>query len=181
MTKIVSPIKLTAKQERFIQEYLIDLNATQAAIRAGYSKRTANRIATENLSKPGIKDAIFEAQKKLAEEAKLTQQKIIEQLQADHDGAKEAEQYGAAVKATELMGKHIGMFSDRLKIGGDPDAPPIQLVDMPPMPKTIAEWEKQVLEAREQRKQLEEKKALEDKQKEDASNQAFALPSEKDE
>lgn len=49
---------LSDKQERFCQEYLIDLNATQAAIRSGYSRRTANRIATENLSKPVIADRI---------------------------------------------------------------------------------------------------------------------------
>lgn len=50
--------KLTPKQEMFCREYLIDLNATQAAIRAGYSENTANRIATENLSKPVIKNYI---------------------------------------------------------------------------------------------------------------------------
>jgi phage terminase small subunit len=45
-------MKLTAKQRRFVQEYLIDLNATQAAIRAGYSKNSARQVGTENLSKP---------------------------------------------------------------------------------------------------------------------------------
>ena len=50
--------KLTAKQQRFCDEYLIDLNATQAAIRAGYSKKTANRIGTENLSKLVIREYI---------------------------------------------------------------------------------------------------------------------------
>ena len=45
---------LTDKQEMFCREYLIDLNATQAAIRAGYSEKTANRTASENLSKPDI-------------------------------------------------------------------------------------------------------------------------------
>ena len=50
--------KLTAKQQRFCDEYLIDLNATQAAIRAGYSKKTAKQIATENLSKPYLREYI---------------------------------------------------------------------------------------------------------------------------
>lgn len=50
--------KLTAKQKRFCDEYLIDLNATQAAIRAGYSKKTARAIANENLTKPAIKEYI---------------------------------------------------------------------------------------------------------------------------
>lgn len=56
--------KLTVKQKRFCDEYLIDLNGTQAAIRAGYSKKTANRIATENLSKLVISDYI---EKRMAE------------------------------------------------------------------------------------------------------------------
>ncbi|WP_200781116.1 terminase small subunit [Klebsiella oxytoca] len=51
---------LTDKQEMFCREYLIDLNATQAAIRAGYSAKTANRTASENLSKPDIKSRIAE-------------------------------------------------------------------------------------------------------------------------
>lgn len=50
--------KLTAKQQRFCDEYLIDLNATQAAIRAGYSKKTARQIGQENLTKPDIAEYI---------------------------------------------------------------------------------------------------------------------------
>ncbi len=50
--------KMTAKQQRFCDEYLIDLNATQAAIRAGYSENTARQIGTENLSKPSIREYI---------------------------------------------------------------------------------------------------------------------------
>ena len=59
--------KMTAKQQRFCDEYLIDLNATQAAIRAGYSKKTARVIAAENLSKPIIREYI---EKRLAEKEK---------------------------------------------------------------------------------------------------------------
>ncbi len=62
-------VKMTAKQQRFCDEYLIDLNATQAAIRAGYSKKTAGVIANENLNKPYIKEYI---EKRMAEkEAEL--------------------------------------------------------------------------------------------------------------
>ena len=57
-------VKMTAKQQRFCDEYLTDLNATQAAIRAGYSKKTANVIAAENLTKPIIKEYI---EKRMAE------------------------------------------------------------------------------------------------------------------
>jgi phage terminase small subunit len=61
--------KLTPKQRVFVQEYLIDLNATQAAIRAGYSPRTANVIASENIAKPYIKNEI---DKVMAERSKRT-------------------------------------------------------------------------------------------------------------
>ena len=59
--------KMTAKQQRFCDEYLLDLNATQAAIRAGYSKKTAAVIATENLKKPNIVEYI---EKRMAEKEK---------------------------------------------------------------------------------------------------------------
>lgn len=66
---IVAEKKLTAKQQRFCDEYLIDLNATQAAIRAGYSKKTAYSIGQENLKKPEIRAYI---EKRMAEkEAEL--------------------------------------------------------------------------------------------------------------
>jgi phage terminase small subunit len=61
--------KLTAKQEMFVREYLVDLNATQAAIRAGYSTATAKDIGCENLAKPNIRARIDEA---LAERSKRT-------------------------------------------------------------------------------------------------------------
>jgi phage terminase small subunit len=70
--------KLTPKQENFCNEYLIDLNATQAAIRAGYSVKTANRIASQNLSKLVIQDFIQEAQKKSSENAGITREMILE-------------------------------------------------------------------------------------------------------
>ena len=61
---VVAEKKLTAKQQRFCDEYLIDLNATQAAIRAGYSEKTAKQIGQENLTKPDLKEYI---EKRMAE------------------------------------------------------------------------------------------------------------------
>lgn len=55
-------MKLTPKQERFVSEFMLDLNATQAAIRAGYSAKTARQAGTENLSKPAIAEAVAAAQ-----------------------------------------------------------------------------------------------------------------------
>lgn len=72
--------KLTAKQKKFIDEYLIDLNATQAAIRAGYSNKTANRIATENLSKPYIQAEIQKRQAEIQKSTDITREKVLNEL-----------------------------------------------------------------------------------------------------
>lgn len=73
---------MTAKQERFVAEYLIDLNATQAAIRAGYPAKTANRMGSENLSKPDIAAAIAAKTAKQLEKADLTAQMVKDRLAA---------------------------------------------------------------------------------------------------
>ncbi len=72
--------KLTPKQKIFIKEYLIDLNATQAAIRAGYSEKTANRIATENLSKPVIREALTQAMEKRENELEITAEMVLNEF-----------------------------------------------------------------------------------------------------
>ncbi len=69
--------ELTPKQERFIKEYLIDLNATQAAIRAGYSKKTARFIGAENLTKPNIQRAIQKARDELTKKVGITQERVL--------------------------------------------------------------------------------------------------------
>lgn len=72
--------ELTPKQERFVQEYLIDLNATQAAIRAGYSKKTAAAIGAENLIKPYLGEAIAERKAQLAKKAGVTAEQIVSEM-----------------------------------------------------------------------------------------------------
>jgi len=69
--------KLTLKQKRFVQEYLVDLNATQAAIRAGYSKRSSSAIANETLAKPEIKAAIAEAMEKRGKRVGIDQDRTL--------------------------------------------------------------------------------------------------------
>lgn len=71
--------KLTPKQCKFVKEYLIDLNATQAAIRAGYSEKTARAIGSENLSKPDIQEALIELRDELTKQGKIADpQEILE-------------------------------------------------------------------------------------------------------
>lgn len=139
---------LTPKQQRFVEEYLIDLNATQAAIRAGYSEKTAKEIGSENLTKPNIQKAIEEAQNKRAERTEITQdyvlsniQKVIERCMQQEavqarDGSPllvqgpegdlaclfEFKETGA-LRGLELLGKHLGMFKDKIEHSGDPNNP----------------------------------------------------------
>ena len=113
--------KLTAKQERFCTEYIIDLNATQAAIRAGYSVKTANRIASENLSKPDIQRKIQELQQERAERTEITQDRVLKELAGIGFAPITKGKIKAAdkTKALELLGRHLGMFTDKLRIEGD--------------------------------------------------------------
>lgn len=72
--------KLTPKQERFVEEYMVDLNATQAAIRAGYSKKTAKDIACQNLAKLNIQEAITEKRGKLSENTGITAERVLQEI-----------------------------------------------------------------------------------------------------
>ncbi|MDT0646321.1 terminase small subunit [Zunongwangia sp. F260] len=71
---------LTNKQIRFCEEYVLDLNATQACIRAGYSEKTANRIGSENLSKLDIQYYISELKEQISKKAEITHQETLERL-----------------------------------------------------------------------------------------------------
>lgn len=109
---------LTPKQKRFIEEYTIDMNATRAAIRAGYSQKTAYSIGQELLTKPEISAAIAQIQAARAEKTGVTAEWGIMRLRDVHDRAMSQSKpdYAAANRALELLGKHSGMFTDRLDI-----------------------------------------------------------------
>lgn len=72
--------KLSGKQKAFIAEYLVDLNAKQAAIRAGYSKKTAAKIGSDNLARQCIQEGIAKAQKKREKRTEVTQDMVINEL-----------------------------------------------------------------------------------------------------
>ena len=73
-------LKLTPKQKLFCKYYLISLNATDAAKKAGYSKKTANRIGTENLSKPVVREYLESQMKKREEKLEITADKVIAEI-----------------------------------------------------------------------------------------------------
>jgi phage terminase small subunit len=107
---------LTAKQQLFVTEYLVDLNATQAAIRAGYSENTARFIGAENLTKPNIANAIAEAREARSERVIWTADEILRDLKEiatdRHIEPKDR------IKAYELGGKHLAMWKDKIEHSG---------------------------------------------------------------
>lgn len=128
--------KLTAKQQRFCDEYLIDLNATQAAIRAGYSKKSARQIADENMSKHYIREYIdarmAEKQSKLIADQDEVLKYLTSVLRGESksteivvegvgDGMSEARTIQKEpsekdrLKAAELLGKRYGIYTDRVE------------------------------------------------------------------
>ena len=114
---------LTIKQERFVEEYLIDLNATQAAIRAGYSKNTAAEIGCENLTKPNIAEAIANARKELSDRVLVTQDMVVKGLLREAELTDEGSTQGARVSAWAHLGKHLGMFTEKVELSGDQNKP----------------------------------------------------------
>lgn len=148
---------MTKKQKRFVEEYLIDLNATQAAIRAGYSPDTAGSIGAENLKKPEIKSRIDKAMAERSRRTGINQDRVLQELArigfakitdvvdpetaqikpdaSDDDLAciqsikikpnefgteREVKLYDKKSALVDL-GKHLGLFKDKLELNGDMD------------------------------------------------------------
>ncbi len=108
---------LTPKQARFVDEYLIDLNATQAAIRAGYSAKNADKIGPELLGKTRVSAAIAEAQAKRSERIAISQDDVVRGLHAEATDKTDGSSHSARVSAWGLLGKHLNMFIDRRLVG----------------------------------------------------------------
>lgn len=132
--------KLTAKQRRFCDEYLIDLNATQSAIRAGYSEKNARNIASENLAKPNIKAYIDERMAEKESQLIATQDEVLKYLtsvlrgesqsteivvEGTGDGCSEARTLKKEpsekdrLRAAELLGKRYGLYTDKVETDVD--------------------------------------------------------------
>ena len=113
--------KLTSKQEIFCREYLVDLNATQAAIRAGYSKNSAKQQGTENLAKPVIAEFIQELKAKRADKLNIDAEWVLKSAKKVFDRCMQYEEvvtsegstgefkfeHSGANKALEIIGKHV--------------------------------------------------------------------------
>lgn len=133
---------MTAKQKRFCDEYLVDLNATQAAIRSGYSEKTARKIGQENLTKPDIKKYIEERMAEKESELIATQDEVLRYLtsvlrdttdsetivvEGIGDGMSEARTMRIKpsekdkLKAAELLGKRYALFTEKIEQDVDMD------------------------------------------------------------
>jgi len=117
--------KLTAKQQAFCEEYLIDLNATQAAIRAGYKPDNARQVASENLSKVDIADKISELQAKRSAKTEITAEWVLRGIKENTLKAEQDDNLAMAFKGYELGGRHLKMFTDKQELSG-PNGGPIQ-------------------------------------------------------
>lgn len=112
---------LTAKQQRFVEEYLVDLNATQAAIRAGYSSKTAEWIGPQLLGKPHVAEAVKLARAKVSKDIGRSiagvmadigrvRDNAMQEVTDPDTGASAMLSHKDALKALELEGKHLGAF-----------------------------------------------------------------------
>jgi len=134
---------LNDQQDRFCHEYIIDLNGTQAAIRAGYSERSARQIAAENMAKPSIRKRIAELAAERNEAVGLSAQFVIEGIIKNIRRCEQAEKVRlpngdpvmcetedgevaavyryestSALKGYELLGKHLKLFTEKLEHSG---------------------------------------------------------------
>lgn len=166
----VSLMALTKKQKLFVDEYLIDLNATQAAIRAGYSPDTAKAIGSENLTKPDIRAQIDKAMAERSKRTGVNADRVVMELAKiafinavdvinaedatlkddaapedtaaiqsvkvktfptkDGEGVEREIKMADKIKALELLGKHLGMFKDRVELSGGLDTEKTKMDDI---------------------------------------------------
>lgn len=161
---------LTKKQKLFVDEYLIDLNATQAAIRAGYSPATAKDIGCENLAKPNIRAYIDQAMAERSKRTGVNADRVVMELAKiafinavdvinaedatlkddaapedtaaiqsvkvktfptkDGEGVEREIKMADKIKALELLGKHLGMFKDRVELSGSLESEKTKMDDI---------------------------------------------------
>lgn len=120
---------LTAKQQRFVEEYLIDLNATQAAIRAGYSSKNADKIGPELLGKTRVAEAIAAEMDARSGRTLVTADDVVRGLLSEARLKGKGSSHAARVSAWGLLARHLGMLSDTVKIDAPAARPLAALTD----------------------------------------------------
>ena len=108
--------KLSKRQEQFCQEYLVDLNATQSAERAGYTKTTAKANCGRMLADPKVQKRIDELKAERIERVQIEADDVVERLVRVANKSEDECDWHPTIRATELLGKHLAMFTDKSKI-----------------------------------------------------------------
>ena len=113
-----SGVSLTPRQARFVKEYLVDLNGTQAAIRAGYSAHTANEQSTRLLANVHVKTAVQAGAAKQHERVDLTAQKVLKELLGVGYAEIAATDIRVAdkLRALEVLAKHLGLLTEHVNV-----------------------------------------------------------------
>ncbi|MEI8033733.1 MAG: terminase small subunit [Chlorobiaceae bacterium] len=123
-----TPRKLTPKQEMFCREYLVDLNGTQAAIRAGYSAKTAHPQAARALSNVTVKSRIDALKAEREAVVGITAEYVLRGIKETTEEARASGEKAVALKGYELLGRHLVMFTDKKEVMGAEGKPliPVQ-------------------------------------------------------
>ncbi len=107
---------MNARRQHFVREYLIDFNGAQAYIRAGYSEQGAAQGAERLLRDVDVAAAVGSAVMQVAERSRLSVDWVIEQLTATYEHALDARQYATAHAALVSLGKHLGMWPNKISV-----------------------------------------------------------------
>ena len=125
---MITTQELTDRQARFCEEYLIDLNATQAAIRAGYSEKTANEQGARLLANVSVQEKIAELKAERAKRTEMTQDSVIQELaavaRAEVKGVRAAVVYGSEGNIADCFDNAVALVADgetAVYYGGTPD------------------------------------------------------------
>lgn len=117
---------LTGRQRAFVEEYLVDLNATQAILRAGYKTTNARQMAFQLMENPGIRIAIDALKAERNKNSDVTKDKVLKGILKAIEMAEEARNVSGMLRGQELLARHLGMFIERTEISG-PDGDAIKM------------------------------------------------------
>ena len=112
--------QLVPKIDRFVDEYMVDLNGTQAAIRAGYSAKTAAQQASRLLRDVKVQQAVAVRQQQLAEKRAWDVDRLVDEAEENLNKARLLHQMGSANGALEFIGKATGLLNDKQQTGTPP-------------------------------------------------------------
>jgi len=125
---------MTPRQAAFVQEYLIDKNATQAAIRAGYSAKTAKEQGHRLLTYAHITAAVAKGQAERTERVQVSQDYVLQRLMMEAEREGEGSSHSARVQAITALGKHLAMFTDKQEVSADVRVSGIEVGFVKPRP-----------------------------------------------